>query len=132
MGLLRELGGTTKKSATAIACQRKRKFPISPTESSPALAEWWLTVSGHGFTMTRSGEAKRSMVEINSLRNSRSQIHRDDEARGEAEYGAAPGSEEHIGSKDLLMPLKTHNERVRFPRLFRATATAAAGSELAC
>jgi hypothetical protein len=44
------------------------------------------------------------MVETNSPRNSRSQTHRDDDARGEAECGAAPGSEEHIGSKDLLMP----------------------------
>jgi len=44
------------------------------------------------------------MVETNSPRNSRSQTHRDDEARGEAANGAAPGFEEHIGSKDLLMP----------------------------
>jgi hypothetical protein len=36
------------------------KFPVSPTEKSPALAEWWLTVPATGFTMTRSGEAEAS------------------------------------------------------------------------
>lgn len=63
------------------------------------------------------------MLESNPPRNSRSQTHQDDEARGEAVEGLALGvNKEHIGLIDLLMPQKTHNERLRLERLLGASA----------
>jgi hypothetical protein len=35
------------RSLSLTLVNARRKFPISPTENSPALAEWWLTVSGY-------------------------------------------------------------------------------------
>jgi hypothetical protein len=69
------------------------------------------------------------MLESNPPRNSRSQTHQDDEAlRGEAAGGFALGAnQEHIGLIDLRMPLKTHNEALRLPRLFGAPAALTGG-----
>ena len=84
-----------------------RNSPISPTENSPAPAEWWLTVPSnlvhHGNCPVKR---KRAMQECNSPRNSRSQTHQDDERlRGEAVRGRPRSPIKiHIGLIDLLMP----------------------------
>jgi hypothetical protein len=41
------------KKAGSKSVNAGRKLPISPVENSPALVEWWLTVSGQGFHYER-------------------------------------------------------------------------------
>ena len=55
-------------------------------------------------TGARLVKRRRALVETNLPRNSWPQTHQDDEARGGADDGFAPESEQYIGLIDLPMP----------------------------
>jgi len=74
-----------------------RKFP-SPCRVVVYSFGWWIQ------NEVQPVKRRWALVETNLPGNSRPQTHRDDEARGEAGNGLAPGAERHIGSIDLLMP----------------------------
>ena len=56
------------------------------------------------YLFVQTSQSGIPLVETNLPRNSWLQTHQDDEARGGADDGLAPGSEQHIGLIDLPMP----------------------------